>query len=91
MKPTLMMASLLLLAAVSANAQPPSQQKEVVQEIQRVDRERIQAQVNADSVALDRIYADDFIGIGPSGTLQDEKRCARRFRIGKLEVPVDHD
>jgi len=85
MKPTLMMASLLLLAAVSANAQPPSQQKEVAEEIQRVDRERIQAQVNADSATLDRIYADDFIGIGPSGTLRTKKDVLADFASGSLK------
>jgi len=79
-----MMGSLLLLAAVSAHAQPQSQ-RSVVDEIRKVDRERIQAQVNADPVALDRIYADDFIGIGPSGTLRTKKDVLSDFKSGSLK------
>jgi len=85
MNRSVMMASLLLLTAVSAHAQPPNQQKGVVQEILKVDRERIQAQVNADSIALDRIYADDFIGIGPSGTLRTKKDVLSDFASGMLK------
>jgi len=84
MKRSLMMGSLLLLAAVSAHAQPQSQ-RSVVDEIRKVDRERIQAQVNADPVALDRIYADDFIGIGPSGTLRTKKDVLSDFKSGSLK------
>jgi ketosteroid isomerase-like protein len=84
MKRSLMMGSLLLLAAVSAHAQPQSQ-RSVVDEIRNVDRERIQAQVNADAVALDRIYADDFIGVGPSGTLRTKKDVLADFKSGSLK------
>jgi len=84
MQRNLVMGSLLLLAAVSAHAQPQSQ-RSVVDEIRKVDRERIQAQVNADTVALDRIYADDFIGIGPSGTLRTKKDVLADFKSGSLK------
>ena len=85
MKRRLMIGGLLLLAAVSAHAQSQSQsQSRVVEEIKKVDRERIQAQVNADSVALDRIYADDFVGIGPSGTLRTKKDVLSDFASGSL-------
>ncbi|HSP16064.1 MAG TPA: nuclear transport factor 2 family protein [Thermoanaerobaculia bacterium] len=85
MKRGLMIGS-LLLAAVSAHAQPQIQsQRGVVEEIKKVDRERIQAQVNADAVALDRIYADDFIGIGPSGTLRTKKDVLSDFTSGSLK------
>ncbi len=50
-----------------------------------MDRERIQAQVNADAVELDRIYADDFIGIGPSGTLRTKKDVLSDFTSGRLK------
>jgi ketosteroid isomerase-like protein len=81
-----MMGSLLLLTAGSAYAQPQSQsQRGVVEEIRKVDRERIQAQVNANAVALDRIYADDFIGIGPSGTLRTKKNVLTDFASGSLK------
>jgi ketosteroid isomerase-like protein len=75
-----------LLAAVSPHAQPQSQnQRGVVEEIRKVDRERIQAQVNADAVALDRIYADDFIGVGPSGTVRMKKDVLSDFSSGSLK------
>lgn len=86
MKRSIMMGSLLLLIAGSAHAQPQSQsQRGVVEEIRKVDQERIQAQVNADAVALDRIYADDFIGIGPSGTLRTKKDVLTDFASGSLK------
>ena len=86
MKRSLLMGSLLLLATVSAHAQPQNQsQRGVAEEIRKVDRERIQAQVNADSVALDRIYADDFIGIGPSGALRTKKDVLSDFASGSLK------
>lgn len=85
MKRSLMIGS-FLLAAVSPHAQPQSQnQRGVVEEIRKVDRERIQAQVNADAVALDRIYADDFIGVGPSGTVRMKKDVLSDFSSGSLK------
>ena len=86
MKRSLTIGSLLLLATVSAHAQPKSQsERGVVEAIRKVDRERIQAQVNADAVALDRIYADDFIGVGPSGTLRTKKDVLSDFTSGSLK------
>jgi ketosteroid isomerase-like protein len=82
MKPNLMMGSLLFLTLVSAHAQG---QRGVVEEIRKVDQERIHAQVHADAVALDRIYADDFIGIGPSGTLRMKKDVLSDFTSGSLK------
>src|ERR1051326_2513894 len=60
------------------------QRSSVEQIIRQLDRERIQAQVSADAVALDRIYADDFIGIGPSGTLRTKKDVLADFTSGSL-------
>ena len=80
MKRNLMMGSLLLLAAVTALAQT-----DVVEEIKKVDRERIQAQIHADSAALDRIYAEDFIGVGPSGTVRTKKDVLADFASGSLK------
>ena len=86
MKSSLMIGSLFLLAAVSAHAQPDSRsQRNVIEEIRKVDGERIQAQINADAVALDRIYADDFIGIGPSGTRRTKKDVLADFTSGSLK------
>jgi len=48
-----------------------TQTESVTDTIRRLDQERIQAQIHADAAALKRIYADDFIGIGPSGTVHE--------------------
>jgi ketosteroid isomerase-like protein len=50
-----------------------------------VDDERIKAQVGADAVALDRIYADDFIGVGPSGTVRTKPQVISDFTSGELK------
>ena len=86
MKRSLVIGSLLLLTAVSAHAQPQSKkERAAVEEIKKVDRERIAAQVHADRAALDRIYADDFIGIGPSGTARTKKDVLADFTSGSLK------
>src|ERR1043165_5892818 len=51
----------------------------VVERIRRLDQERIQAQIHADAAALDRIYAEDFIGIGPSGTVRTKPQVLADF------------
>ena len=43
----------------------------VEQVIRKLDNERVQAQIHADATALERIYAADFIGVGPSGTVRN--------------------
>ena len=62
---------------------PP--RRSIDQVIRQVDRERIQAQISADAAALDRIYADDFIGIGPSGTVRRKPQVIADFASGDLE------
>ena len=57
----------------------------VDQVIREVDHERIQAQIGADAAALDRIYADDFIGIGPSGTVRTKPQVISDFTSGDLK------
>jgi uncharacterized protein (TIGR02246 family) len=61
------------------------QRRNVEQAIRRLDNERIQAQVHADAVALDRIYADDFIGVGPSGTVRTKPQVIADFTSGDLK------
>src|ERR1041384_8766984 len=56
----------------------------VEENIRKVDNERIQAQVHADATALDRIYADDFIGVGPSGTVRTKPQVISDFTSGEL-------
>ena len=56
----------------------------VEQVIRKLDNERIQAQIHADAIALERIYADDFIGVGPSGTVRTKPQVISDFTSGDL-------
>ncbi len=51
----------------------------------QLDQERIQAQISADAAALDRLYAEDFIGIGPSGTVRTKPQVIADFTSGRLK------
>ena len=64
--------------------QSPSrdQRSSVEQAIRQLDHERIQAQIGADAAALDRIYAEDFIGVGPSGTVRTKPQVISDFTSG---------
>jgi len=53
--------------------------------IRKLDNERIQAQIHADAAALDRLYADDFIGVGPSGTVRTKPQVIADFTSGRLK------
>ena len=53
--------------------------------IRKVDNDRIQAQIHADATALDRIYASDFIGVGPSGTVRTKPQVLLDFTSGELK------
>jgi uncharacterized protein (TIGR02246 family) len=59
--------------------------RNVEQVIRRLDGERIQAQLHADATALDRIYADDFVGVGPSGTVRTKPQVIADFTSGDLK------
>jgi uncharacterized protein (TIGR02246 family) len=61
------------------------QEGSVEQTIRRLDDERIQAQIHADAATLDRIYADDFIGVGPSGTVRTKPQVLSDFTSGELK------
>lgn len=61
------------------------QKSSVEQAIRQLDNERIQAQIGADAAALDRIYADDFIGVGPSGTVRTKTQVISDFTSGDLK------
>ena len=61
------------------------QRSSVEQAIRQLDNERIRAQIGADAVALDRIYADDFIGVGPSGTVRSKAQVISDFTSGDLK------
>jgi ketosteroid isomerase-like protein len=51
----------------------------VEQVIRKLDNERIQAQIHADAAALKRIHADDFVGVGPSGTVRTKPQVISDF------------
>src|SRR5881394_4105653 len=62
-----------------------SHRTSVEEAIRKVDNERIQAQIHADATALDRIYAADFIGVGPSGTVRTKAQVILDFTSGDLK------
>src|SRR5207302_10286107 len=71
---TLVIAALALTATSIAPGQEQSPSRDhrssVEKTMRQLDNERIQSQIGADAVTLDRIYAADFIGVGPSGTVR---------------------
>ena len=78
--------ALALTSIVMAQEQSAgTQSSSIEQAIKQLDDERIQAQVGADAAALDRIYADDFIGVGPSGTVRTKKQVISDFTSGTLK------
>ena len=89
MRKTLVIPALVLIAASIALGQKQSARRppkrKVEQVIKQVDHERIQAQIGADAAALDRIYANDFIGIGPSGTVRTKAQVIADFTSGDLK------
>ena len=89
MRRTFVLAVLVLTAASIALAQEQSARRDlrrsVGQAIRQVDHERVQAQIGADAAALNRIYADDFIGIGPSGAVRTKAQVIADFTSGDLK------
>lgn len=88
MKKTCLIGVVIFTTVSIALAQKQSvrrvQNRSVEQVIRQLDQERIQAQIDADAMALDRIYADDFIGIGPSGTVRTKPQVIADFTSGDL-------
>src|ERR1051325_11226008 len=89
MKPVPFIAVLVLTVAsmgVGKEQSASGGDKTSVEEaIRKVDNERIQAQIHADATALDRIYAADFIGVGPSGTVRTKPQVISDFTLGSLK------
>jgi ketosteroid isomerase-like protein len=89
MRRTFVIAVLALTATSIALGQEPSasrdQRSSVEETIKKLDNERIQAQIHADATALDRIYAADFIGVGPSGTVRTKPQVISDFTSGDLK------
>lgn len=87
MKRTLVILALTAASIASAQVRsaPRTSSKSADQIIRQVDHERIQAQIGADAAALKRIYADDFLGIGPSGTVRTKAQVIADFTSGDLK------
>ena len=89
MRKTFVIAVLVLMAASIALGQKQSagraSRRNVDHVIRQVDYERIQAQIGADAAALDRIYGNDFIGIGPSGAVRTKAQVIADFTSGDLK------
>ncbi|HEX4653429.1 MAG TPA: nuclear transport factor 2 family protein [Candidatus Udaeobacter sp.] len=89
MRRTLVITVMVFTATSIAIGQKQSASRDerssVEQAIRQLDNERIQAQIGADAVALDRIYADDFIGVGPSGTVRTKPQVISDFTSGNLK------
>ena len=83
MKRTPIIAALVLSAMSTANAQQksarPQDATSAEQAIRQQDQERIRAQIAADTLALRRIYADDFLGIGPTGVVRNKTEVIADF------------
>ena len=88
MRPALFMAVLVLTVVPLAVGQKQSargnDRTSVEETIRKLDNERIQAQIHADAPALDRLYAEDFIGIGPSGTVRTKAQVIADSTSGSL-------
>src|ERR1044072_4021509 len=88
MRRVVALAVLACSAAPVASAQEQGairdSKRSVEQVIRKLDNQRIQAQIHADAAALQRIYADDFIGVGPSGTVRTKPQVISDFTSGDL-------
>ena len=87
MKRTSIIAALVLSAVSSAFAQQSAHSQDAAsteQAVQQQDQERIHAQITADTIALRRIYADDFLGIGPTGVVRNKAEVIADFSTHAL-------
>ena len=88
MRRTIVIAALLLMTASIVLGQGPSEssdRRRSIKVIRQLDYERIQAQIKADAAALERIYATDFIGVGPSGAVRTKPQVISDFKSGELK------
>jgi ketosteroid isomerase-like protein len=79
MKPIPIIAALVLSAISTTVAQQSGEAALTEQAVQQQDQERIRAQISADTIALRRIYADDFLGIGPTGVVRNKAQVIADF------------
>jgi len=80
MKPIPIIAALVLSTISTTVAQQQSgEAARTEQAVQQQDQERIRAQIAADTITLRRIYADDFLGIGPTGVVRNKAQVIADF------------
>ena len=83
MKRTSIVVALLFSAVSSVIAEAQSEGQRAAAEVERAvrqqDQERIHAQMTADTIALRWIYADDFLGIGPTGVVRNKSEVVADF------------
>ena len=89
MRPVLFIAAVVLtvtpLGVAQNQSSRSSHQTSVEEVIKKLDDERIQAQIHAGAATLDRIYAADFIGVGPSGRVRTKPQVISDFTSGDLK------
>ena len=85
---TSIIAALLLSTVLTGIAQQQSVRTRdatsTEQAVQQQDQERIRAQITAETIALRRIYADDFLGIGPTGVVRNKTEVIADFTAHAL-------
>jgi uncharacterized protein (TIGR02246 family) len=81
-------AGLLVWAISAGGAQKADRQTSVATDAERAvrqqDERRIHAQLAADAGELRLIYADDFIGIGPTGVVREKPQVIADFTSHEL-------
>jgi hypothetical protein len=98
MKSVLPLCLLLAVAAVlpgqaPANAAPPADSNSVEQTLLQLERDWSQADIHKDAAALDRILAEDWIGIDFEGTVLNKSQALEGLASdsGSLETTVLRD
>ena len=71
------------VAQKSSAQTPPTTNAE--QAVRQQDDHRIHAQIAADTIALRQIYADDFLGIGPTGVVRNKAQVIADFTSHELK------
>ena len=83
----ILVAVLLWTASAAAGQMPNPQTAEGMnteQAVRQQDDQRIRAQIAADAASLRQIYADDFIGIGPTGVVRNKEQVIVDFTSHEL-------
>lgn len=74
----------LCLAACQADAESKQQRKEARKQIEHLESEWRVAALKNDVAVLDRLVADDYIGIGANGMLQTKQQLLASRAAGKV-------